>query len=80
MPQACTVCTILIRYSTSHEMQAVPVVGSVLEAQRQAVREVVPELRREAPAQLVRVSGLLALQDPLVLLLLGGGLEALPGQ
>lgn len=42
--------------------------------------EVVPELRREAAAQLVGVRGLLALQDALVLLLLGGGLEALPGQ
>jgi hypothetical protein len=44
------------------------------------VREVVPELGRESAAQLVGVRGLLALQDALVLLLLGGGLQALPGQ
>jgi hypothetical protein len=31
-------------------------------------------------AQLVGVRGLLALQDALVLLLLGGGLQSLPGE
>lgn len=53
----------------------VPVVWPVLEPQRRAMREEVPELRGVAAAELLRVRGLLALQDPLVLLFFGVGLQ-----
>ncbi len=42
--------------------------------------KIVSELHRVAFAELLGVGGLLSLEDPLVLLLLGGGLQALPGQ
>ncbi len=64
----------------SEDALQVSVVRPVLKTQRLAVGEIIAELRREASAELVRVCGLFALQNALVLLLLGGGLEALPGQ
>ena len=55
--------------------RSAPVVWPVLEAQGRAVREEVAELGRVATAELFRVRGLLALQNPLVLLFFGVGLE-----
>ena len=57
------------------EAREVRVVGPVVEAERAAVLEVGPELAGEALAELLGARGHLALQDPLVLLLLRVGLQ-----
>lgn len=44
------------------------------------MRKIVAEFRRIAPTKLIRMSGLLALKDSLVLLFFCGGLQTLPRQ
>ena len=64
----------------SEELTQILVVGSVVEAERAAVAEVVGELDGKALAEVLDVGGGFLLADALVLLPLGLGLEALPGQ
>lgn len=64
----------------AEELAQVGVVRLVVEAQGAAVLEVGGEFHGEALAEHLDGRGHLLLADLLVLLLLGGGLEALPGQ
>ena len=64
----------------AEELTQVHVVGRLLEAQSATVVEIHGELGGEALAQDLDGRAHLLLADLLVLLLLGGGLEALPGQ
>ena len=62
------------------ELSQILVVGSIVEAERATVAEIVAELDGEAFAELLDAGGHLLLADAFVLLSLGLGLEALPGQ
>ena len=62
------------------EFPQVRVIGFVVEPQGPSVVQEDGELVREATAEKVRGSGHLLLHDPVVLLLLGCGLETLPGE
>ena len=64
----------------AEDLAKVGVVGLIIEAEGAGVVKIDGKLIREAATEHFGGRGHLLLHDPVVLLLLGGGLETLPGQ